>query len=268
MARFAPNFHHLFKELPAEQRFASARACGFEAVEWHMPYDLSKQRLRQLLSDNGLIFLYATIPWDSKVGGLGGQPGREDEFKHGADAAIDYAIDVGFRFLQVGHGAIPDGVSQEECFEVYLHNIGYVCDQLADAPVKVVIEPVATAVRNRPFVMSKMSQADEVLRRLDRPNLGLVFDTYHLRMEEEGTLTDLWRRYAKSVRHVQIGNAPTRNEPGVGEIDLHHVIGEVDRGGYDGFIGLEFNPSRDTWSSLHWLNDYGYRIYDSVLRAT
>jgi hydroxypyruvate isomerase len=62
------------------------------------------------------------------------------------------------------------------------------------------------------------------------------------------------------IGHVQIGNAPTRNEPGVGEVDLHYLIGQIDTKGYRGWMGLEYDPSRDTWSSLQWANRYGYEI--------
>jgi hydroxypyruvate isomerase len=267
MPRFAPNFHHLFVELPVEERFAAAAACGFDAIEWHMPYVLSKARLKSLLNDNGLKFLYATVPWDAKVGGLGGQPGRETEFRQTADQAIDYALDVGFHFLQIGHGAIPDDVTREQCLDVYVKNIAYVCDQVKSSDVRIVIEPVATAVRNRVFVMSKMSHAAEVLRRVNNAKLGLVFDTYHLRMEEEGPLTAILSQYSASIDYVQIGNAPTRNEPGVGEIDLDFIVNAIDDSCYKGWIGMEFNPSKDTWTSLKWLERYGYRMPPSPVHA-
>ena len=69
------------------------------------------------------------------------------------------------------------------------------------------------------------------------------------------------------VGHIQIGNVPDRHEPGVGDSDLHAVIGEIDGLGWDGWIGLELDPSRDTWSSLMWANLGGGHVAPSPLAA-
>jgi hydroxypyruvate isomerase len=105
-----------------------------------------------------------------------------------------------------------------------------------------------------------MEQAEEVVRLVNRDSVKLVYDTYHLRMEESGTLSGILETYWPLIGHVQFGNAPTRNEPGVGEIDFDWIIQLVDQKGYKGWIGLEYNPSKDTWSSLSWVNRYGYHI--------
>ena len=91
MARFAPNLYHQFLELPVRERFAAAAKLGFDAVEWHFPYELPKAELKSLLEDNNLKLTYAVVPvdWTKKDFGLGGQPGREDEFRRAADIALD-----------------------------------------------------------------------------------------------------------------------------------------------------------------------------------
>jgi hydroxypyruvate isomerase len=30
--------------------------------------------------------------------------------------------------------------------------------------------------------------------------------------------------------------------------------------GYQGAIGMELDPSKDTWSSLTWMNEFGYTV--------
>ena len=51
--RFAPNFYHLFLELSIRERFAAAAKIGIDAVEWHFPYEISKQELKCLLDEYG-----------------------------------------------------------------------------------------------------------------------------------------------------------------------------------------------------------------------
>jgi hydroxypyruvate isomerase len=262
MARFAPNLYHLFLELPVRERFAAAAKLGFDAVEWHFPYELSKSELKSLLDDNGLKFTYGVVPadWSKKDFGLGGQPGREDEFRRAADIALDYALQVPFGAVNVGHGALPFRVERQRCVETYVRNVQYVCDQAKGSGLIIAVEPVTMAASNLPFVLRTMEQGAEVARLVQRENMKLVYDTYHLRMEESGTLADILNMYWPLIGHVQFGNAPTRNEPGVGEIDFDYIIECLDQKGFKGWIGLEYNPSKDTWSSLAWTNRYGYKI--------
>lgn len=83
MPKFAPNLFHLFTELPVRARFAAAAAFGFEAVEWHFPYELPKHELKALLDKNGLQLVHALTPTDWTVTpGLAGQPDRIDDLVH------------------------------------------------------------------------------------------------------------------------------------------------------------------------------------------
>jgi hydroxypyruvate isomerase len=262
MIRLAPNLYHQFLELPVRQRFAAAAKAGFDAIEWHFPYELPKSELKALLNDNGLKFTYAVVPvdWTKKDFGLGGQPGREDEFRRAADIALDYALNVPIGAINVGHGGLPFKVERQRCVETYARNLQYVCDQAKGSALIAAVEPVTTASFNVPFVLRTMEQAAEVARLVQRENMRLVYDTYHLRMEETGTLASILDRYWPLIGHVQFGNAPTRNEPGVGEIDFDYIAECLEKKGFKGWVGLEYNPSKDTWSSLSWANRYGYKI--------
>jgi hydroxypyruvate isomerase len=262
MVRFAPNLYHQFRELELYDRFAAAAQAGFDAIEYHFPTEIPRDTLRSLLRDNGLRFLYGVIPADWSKGnyGLGGQPGRQEEFRRAADLALEYAAHCDFWSIQVGHGWLPEGVERSQCMEVLAQNLQYICDAAAGTELRIVLEPVTSARFNKPFVLSTMAQGAEVMRMADRGNLKLVYDTYHLRMEETGPLSAILDAYWPMIGYVQIGNAPGRNEPGVGEIDLHHIIEAVERKGYEAWIGLEYDPSKDTWSSLAWANRYGYQV--------
>ena len=262
MPRLCPNLYHLFTELDIRDRFRAAAELGFDAGEWHFPHQLPKEDLKQLLDANGLRFIYGVVPVDWTRGeyGLAGQPGREAEFRRAADDGLAYAAHCNFWSLQVGHGALPKGVERQRCIETLAENLAYVCGQARGTDLRIVIEPVTTARFNIPFVLSTMEHGAQVLRMIGDERLKLVYDTYHLRMEEKGDLTAILHAYWPLIGHVQIGNAPTRNEPGVGEIDLCWILDQIEKKGYEGWVGLEYDPSIDTWSSLQWAARYGYQI--------
>ncbi|MEI7532165.1 MAG: TIM barrel protein [Betaproteobacteria bacterium] len=262
MARFAPNLYHLFVELPARERFAAVAELGFDAVEWHFPYEIPKTELKHLLDDNGLTFTYAVVPadWPNKNYGYAGRPGQEDLFHRAVDQALDYAAHVPFKYLNVGHGMLQPNTDRERSVETYVKNLQYICDQAKGLDLLMVVEPVTSARFKVPFVLSTMAQGAEVHRLVNRDNCKLVFDTYHLRMEETGSLEGVLDEYWPMIGYVQFGNAPTRNEPGVGEIDFDYIIHLLEEKGHKGWIGLEYDPSINSWDSLLWTNPYGYKV--------
>jgi hydroxypyruvate isomerase len=264
---FAPNLYHQFLELPARERFAAAADAGFRAVEWHFPYELSKHELAQRCADHGLRFTYAVVPVDwSQNKGLAAIPGRESEFLRAAGKGLEYAEHVGFHALQVGAGVVPPGVPRQACIDTFVQNLDRICKMAQGLPLTLCIEGVCEA-RFPGFAIQTIGEAAAVLAQVARPNLKLVYDTYHLRMQEQGPILPLLARHWHDIGHVQIGNAPGRHEPGVGEIDLHQVIAELQTRGWAQPVGLEYDPAHDTWTSLAWLTRYGHRPITRAARA-
>ena len=263
--RFAPNFYHLFLELSIRERFAAAAKIGIDAVEWHFPYEISKQELKSLLDEYGIEFTYCVVPPEKNDGsfvtirGLGAQPGKQEEFKRSADLALEYIHHCDFYSINVGAGPIPQGEEKQRCLDVYIENIDYISTNAGNHRCKFLLEPVcAHRIENWP--MQKMAEAREIVNSLGKTNVGLVYDTFHMRYEETGTLTDIMDEFWPLIGYFQIGNPPDRNEPGVGELDLIWLVRRAIQKGYKGAIGMELDPSLDTWSSLLWMNEFGYKV--------
>jgi hydroxypyruvate isomerase len=62
MPRLAANLSMMFNEVGFLDRFAAARAAGFDAVEFLFPYDFPAAELRQRLDDNGLTQALFNMP--------------------------------------------------------------------------------------------------------------------------------------------------------------------------------------------------------------
>jgi hydroxypyruvate isomerase len=61
------------------------------------------------------------------------------------------------------------------------------------------------------------------------------------------------------VAHVQIADVPGRHEPGTGSQPIEEFLDDLDRVGYEGYVGLEYRPLTDTQTSLQWLRAYRAR---------
>jgi hydroxypyruvate isomerase len=56
------------------------------------------------------------------------------------------------------------------------------------------------------------------------------------------------------VAHVQIADAPGRNEPGTGELPIERWLGDLQERGYQGWVGLEYKPSGSSDQSFDWVS--------------
>ena len=55
---------------------------------------------------------------------------------------------------------------------------------------------------------------------------------------------------------MQLADVPDRHEPGTGEINFPWLLQTIDRLGYRGAIGCEYNPRGDTAAGLVWAKPY------------
>ena len=109
------------------------------------------------------------------------------------------------------------------------------------------------------FMLTRTSHVMALLDVIGRPNVAMQYDVYHAQ-RQEGEIAATLAANIKRIGHVQIADNPGRHEPGTGEINFPFVFSELDRLGYDGYVGLEYVPAPDTLSSLGWIKDMGYSL--------
>jgi hydroxypyruvate isomerase len=102
------------------------------------------------------------------------------------------------------------------------------------------------------YFADTVDRAAALVRAVDRPNVRLQLDQYHVGMMA-GDPVDAIRRYQDIVEHVQIADVPGRHEPGTGEQPITEFLSELDHLGYAGAVGLEYRPSASTDAALAWL---------------
>jgi hydroxypyruvate isomerase len=116
----------------------------------------------------------------------------------------------------------------------------------------VLIEAVNT-FENGPYLLSTTRQAAAFIAEVDRPNVKLQYDAYHMQ-RMEGNLVATLREHIGAIAHVQVADSPDRGEPGTGEIDYPFVLAALEELGYGGYVGLEYVPTTAaTEDSFGWL---------------
>lgn len=261
MPRLAANLTMLFTELPFPQRFAAAAKAGFRHVEYLFPYDYPAQELREHLNANGLGQVLFNLPsgdWAAGDRGIAADPSRVSEFREGVAKAMAYAQALDAPRLNCLAGKLPPGVAQEAALETLAENVAYAADLLAGEGLDLVVEAI-----NRfdipGFVLNRTDQVMALLDAVGRPNAAMQYDVYHAQ-REEGELAATLAANLPRIGHIQIADNPGRHQPGTGEIRFPFLFSELDRLGYDGFVGLEYIPTPDTLGSLAWIRDMGLTL--------
>jgi hydroxypyruvate isomerase len=111
---------------------------------------------------------------------------------------------------------------------------------------------------NGPYLLDTTAKAVSFLDGVAADNVALQYDVYHMQ-RMEGNLGDTISRLLPRIGHVQIADPPSRSEPGTGEINYRFILDLLERSGYGGWVGLEYNPSTATTEeSFGWMSELGY----------
>jgi len=101
-----------------------------------------------------------------------------------------------------------------------------------------VMETMNSKVDHPGMFLHEIPQAYLLAKAVGSPSVKILFDFYHVQIEE-GNVLSLLDHAWDEIAYLQIGDAPGRFEPTTGEINYVNVLRHVAEKGYTGFIGME-----------------------------
>jgi hydroxypyruvate isomerase len=253
MPRFAANLTMLFTEVPFMERFAAARAAGFDAVEYLFPYPYAREDLADQLRRHGLTQVLHNLPagdWEAGERGIACHPDRVSEFRAGVVKAVEYAQALGCKQLNCLAGKVPAGVSRDQAHATFVSNLRMAAAVLEEVGIRLLIEPI-NHFDIPGFFLTRTDQALAIIDEVALNNLFVQYDIYHAQ-REEGELGGTLSRHLARIGHIQLADNPGRNEPGTGEINYAWLFRHIDAIGYRGVIGCEYKPRTTTTEGLGW----------------
>jgi len=257
MPHFAANLTMLFTELPFMERFAAARAAGFDSVEYLFPYPYPKEQLADALRSNGLKQVLHNLPagdWDAGERGIACHPDRVQEFQGGVARAIEYATALRCPQVNCLAGKLPAGVTREQAHATFVGNLAFAAAALKEAGIRLLIEPI-NHFDIPGFFLTRTDQALAILDEVGSDNLFIQYDIYHAQ-RMEGELAATLQKNLARIGHIQLADNPGRNEPGTGEINYPWLFRHIDAIGYRGTIGCEYKPKTTTVEGLGWMKAF------------
>lgn len=115
-----------------------------------------------------------------------------------------------------------------------LATLGVVADHASSAGLQLGIEVVNRYETN---LFNTGEGAAAYLHELDRPNVSVHLDTYHMNIEERG-MSDVVHRLGDLVGYVHVGESD-RGPLGTGNVDLDTFFRALGDAGYPGLIAFE-----------------------------
>ncbi|MGC1533989.1 MAG: 2-oxo-tetronate isomerase [Bradyrhizobium sp.] len=255
MPRFAANLTLMFNEVPFLDRFEAAAKAGFTAVEFLFPYAYPAEEIGKRLQDNGLTQALFNLPpgnWDAGEKGFAALPERFDDLKQSLVIALPYAKATSVKRLHLMAGLADR--KDPKAVAAFRTSVTWAAEFFAPHGIDVVLEPLNA--RNTPnYFLNDFGFARDQINDLKIPNLKLQFDIYHCQILH-GDVTMRMREMMPIIGHIQIASIPSRHEPDGEELNYPFLFAELDRVGYAGFVGCEYNPRGKTTDGLAWFKPY------------
>ncbi|MFD2421308.1 hydroxypyruvate isomerase family protein [Amycolatopsis pigmentata] len=256
--RYDVNLSILFTELPLLRRAEAARKAGFGAVEFWWPFatatpsDAEVDSFVRSVEDAGvdlasLNFFAGEMAAGER--GLVSWPGREREFADTVEIAVAIAERLGCRTFNALYGNRIEGIAPEAQDELALANLAVAADSARRIGASLVLEPLSGA---ESYPLRTAADAFAVIDKAGRENLALLFDLYHLAVNGDD-IDAVISVHAQRIGHVQVADAPGRHQPGTGSLDIRGYLAKLAATGYDGYVGLEYQPAGPSEESFGWL---------------
>lgn len=232
-------------DLPYEARIRRVKAAGYSAIEFWGWRNKDLDAMHAAIEETGLA-----------VAGLISEPafcltdyGNEDALVTGVAESAATALSFGCNRMIVTTG---NGVANET-FEItrrrVVRKLKKMAAVAADKGVVLVLEPLNPLVDHKGYWLTTMAQAADIVQEVDSPGLRILYDLYHQQITE-GNLIDNLHQYLSLIGHIHTAGVPGRNELCGGELDYRGLFSAIDEAGYEGYVGLEFRPTKGEESAL------------------
>ncbi len=178
-------------------------------------------------------------------------PARREDAERAFSAAADLAEVVGARTVNLLVGRMLPGVRETRQRSAIVDALRAIAPMAAARGIAVVLEPLNE--QESPGYMAPTADAAASLVEASGSDaVRLLLDVYHVARSGQDPVAVI-ERHAGMIGHVQLSDHPGRRRPGSGSLQVSSIVDALEAAGYDGVVGLEYQPDGDTRESLREL---------------
>lgn len=258
MIKLSANISMLFTEVPFLRRIKRCADNGFAGIEFLFPYEFKIEEIKEKIEKYNIKIVLHNLPagkWESGERGIACHPDRIEEFKNGVDLAIKYANALNVKQLNCLSGIKPADLDEQIALDTLIDNLKYAAGKLKEHNIKLLVEPINNY--DIPgFILNSTKRAIQIMDLVGSDNIFLQYDVYHAQRMEGEILGNI-KKYFDRIAHIQIADNPGRNEPGTGEINYKNIFKFLNNQNYQGWVGCEYKPEKETAVGLSWIDSHG-----------
>ncbi|HKY05125.1 MAG TPA: TIM barrel protein [Blastocatellia bacterium] len=163
--------------------------------------------------------------------------------------SIEAARRLGSKTMIVTTGLEDKRIPRADQHAAYVAALRAAAPYAEQAQVTLVLEPLNTTVDHPFYYLSSVREGLEIVDEVASPSVRLLFDIYHHQIMSGDIIKAITKNIAK-IAHFHVADVPGRHEPGTGEINYTNVFRAIRESNYQGYVGLEYKPSRGAEETL------------------
>jgi len=237
----------IYTEYPFLDRIKIAKDQGFDAIEFWNWDNKDMPAIKKTAQAAGIDI----ATFQSNRGGTLIHPDHRENFVSGIKESLDMANQMDCSSMFILTDELGDDRSvkfqfpeldEEEKYTNVLEGLKEIAPLAEGAGVTLVLEPLNNLVDHAGYWLKHADVGFEIIRKIDSPNIKLLFDIYHQQVTE-GNIIERLIGNLDVIGHVHVADVPGRHEPGTGELNFGVILDKLQKAGYDRFVGLEFEPT-------------------------
>ncbi|RLE13373.1 glyoxylate-induced protein [Candidatus Aerophobetes bacterium] len=255
-----------FTQFSYEERIKKVAAAGYRAIEfWFHDYHFDGKNLipkekniksiAKVIDDLGLEVSDMVV--NSPEGNIGGslvKPEDKNTYLSRLKKVIELAHLLNCKKLITCTGNSVEGKSKKEQIESIVDTLTEASKVVERENITLILEPLNSLVDHPGYFLDSFKEAATIARRINHPNIRLLYDIYHMQIMEGNILSTI-KQNIDIIGHFHSAGVPGRHELSRGELNYPFIYKEISEMGYNGYFGLEYWPSMDSDTSLKETRD-------------
>ncbi|WP_168120043.1 TIM barrel protein [Paenibacillus sp. HB172176] len=176
------------------------------------------------------------------VGGALANRDSHGEYLEGLRDAVAVAKRLGCKRLITTAGNESEDMPRAKQLEDVASGLRSAAGIVEEAGITLLLEPLNTAVDHPGQLLSRSSEAFDIIDQVGNRYVKVLFDAYHQQVTE-GNLISAMTEHIASIGHIHAAGCPGRHELQFGEIHYGNLISALSEAGYQHYFGLEYVPT-------------------------
>jgi len=223
-----------YRHMPLGELCQTVKQLGFSAI------DLVGPDQWPTLKEHGV---HASMCWGAQLGLTKGfaETQYHDELVQNYTKHIDLVADAGYRNLICFSGD-RNGMDPAVGLANATAGLKRILGHAEKRGVMIVMELLNSKVDHPDYLCDNSAWGIELCKRVGSPNLGLLYDIYHMQIMEGDVIATI-HKYHEYFVHYHTGGVPGRHEIGTEqELNYPAICRAIRETGYDGYLAHEFLP--------------------------